>query len=146
MLEMPDFELFRCACGAARVAQLAAPGSGPHESRVFRPCARGMHALSPRLHARRSEEMQLVQLIIPAEAAHDTVYQLGEVSAHAAAPRCTLRPTRSGAHCADRVRLRAPCSVQPRQLAPRCRQLRSRGCKVGAPQTGGQCWAHAFPR
>ena len=27
----------------------------------------------------RSEEMQLVRLIIPSEAAHDTIYALGEV-------------------------------------------------------------------
>ena len=27
----------------------------------------------------RSEEMQLVRLIIPSEAAHDTIYSLGEV-------------------------------------------------------------------
>lgn len=27
----------------------------------------------------RSEEMQLVQLMVPAESAHDTIYALGEI-------------------------------------------------------------------
>lgn len=39
-----------------------------------------MHLSLNTLSPSRSEEMQLVQLIIPAEAAHDTIYHLGEVS------------------------------------------------------------------
>ena len=44
--------------------------------------------------------MQLVQLIIPAEAAHDTVYQLGEVRATAHSTSSVLTPCRAAARAA----------------------------------------------
>ena len=78
-----------------------------------------------------------MQLIIPAEAAHDTVYQLGEVraTAHGAAPRTPL--SRCGAHHARRAHAHEARPVLPRLLAARRGQLRSRGPRTQRASNGG---------
>ena len=87
-----------------------------------------------------------MQLIIPAEAAHDTVYQLGEVSA-TRFQALRVAPKRDAAATARTVC--ASARRVPRRRVNSRRAAASRGraaSKDGAPQTGGQCWARAFPR
>ena len=83
--------------------------------------------------------MQLVQLIIPAEAAHDTVYQLGEVRS----PRVAVHaPCRTAARTALVVHtpLRYVCRHHTWTL--RAATGYGRAARTGrAPQTGGQRWA-----